>query len=158
MLIVATSSGRYFNTVRWTRTGRTSPWPATPSTTSSCRIVGSTTFATDPSGCRPNPATSTKTTTSRLVSSDSRGQPPRRVASRARSTTRGNPVYLRPSGVTKDSFDCVVRPTTVLVPSLSTARRASASVRTPSTKTPSWQIGEALAALIGAFACAIRRY
>ena len=90
----------------------------------------------DPSGCRPNAATSTKTTTSRLVSSDSRGQPPRRVASRARRTTRGHPVYLRPSGVTTDSFDCVVRPTTVLVPSLSTARRASASVRRPSTKTP----------------------
>ena len=137
MWIVATSSGRYINTVRWTRTRSTSPWPATPSTTSSCRILGSSISATDPSGCRPNDATSTKTTKSRLVSPDSRRQPPRRVASRARRTTRGHPVYLRSSGVATDSLDCVVRPTSVMVPPITTARTASTSVRTPSKKTPS---------------------
>ena len=71
------------------------------------------------------------------ISPDYRGQPPRRVASRAKRTTGGHPVYLRSSGVATDSLDCVVRPTTVLVPPISTARRASASVITPSTKTPS---------------------
>ena len=75
-----------------------------PSTTSSGQIVGSTTSASDPNGFRPNAATSTKTTTStRLVSPDSRGQPPRRVAARARRTTRGRLVYLRSSGVATGS-------------------------------------------------------
>ena len=73
-------------------------------------------FRTVPTGFRPSAATSTKTTTSRLVSPDSRGQPPRRVASRARRTTRGRPVCSRSSGVATGLLGCAASPTTVSVP------------------------------------------
>ena len=93
--IVDTSSGPCSSTARWTRTPPISRWPAIPSTISLHQNIASITSGTVPNGFRPNAATSTKTTTSRLVSPDFRGQPPRRVASRARRTTRGHPACSR---------------------------------------------------------------
>ena len=114
--IVDTSSDHSTSIARWTRTPPISRWPATASTISSHPSIESTSSGTVPNGFRPSAATSTKTTTSRLVSPDSRGQPPMRVASRARRTTRGLPVCSRSSGVATGLLGCAVRPTTVSVP------------------------------------------
>ena len=86
--------------------------------------IASITSGTVPNGFRPSAATSTKTTTSRLVSPDFRGQPPRRVASRARRTTRGLPDYSRSSGVETVSSDYVVKRIIVLVPPINPPRKA----------------------------------
>ena len=86
--IVDTSSDHSTSIARWTQIRRTSHLPVIPSTISLHQNIASITSGTVPTGFRPSAATSTKTTTSRLVSPDSRGQPPRRVASRARRTTR----------------------------------------------------------------------
>ena len=114
--IVDTSSDHSTSTARWTQIRRTSHLPVIPSTISLHQNIASITSGTVPNGFRPSAATSTKTTTSRLVSPDSRGQPPRRVASRARRTTRGRPVCSRSSGVATGLLGCAARPTTVSVP------------------------------------------
>ena len=79
---------------------------------------------TDRNGCRPSAATSITTTTSRLVSPDSRGQPPRSVASRARRTTIGRPVCSRSSGMAMGLSVYAQKPTTVLVRPTSVPRKA----------------------------------
>ena len=135
--IVGTSSGPSFNTARWIPIQRTSHWRVKPSTISSLRNTANTTSGTGPNGSRPSVATNTKTTTSRLVSPDSRGQPPRRVASRVRPSTSGRRDCSRLSGAGTDSLVCAARRTTVSVPPISTARRASTNARMTSTKTPS---------------------
>ena len=114
--IVDTSSDHSTSIARWTQIRRTSHLPVIPSTISLHQNIASITSGTVPNGFRPSAATSTKTTTSRLVSPDSRGQPPRRVASRARRTTRGRPVCSRSSGVATGLLGCAARPTTVSVP------------------------------------------
>ena len=135
--IVGTSSGPSFNTARWIPIQRTSHWRVKPSTISSLRNTANTTSGTGPNGSRLNAVMITRQNTSRLVSSDSRGQPPRRVASRARRTTRGRLVYLRSSGAVMGSSGYARKPTTASVPSINIPRRASTNARMTSTKTPS---------------------
>ena len=135
--IVGTSSGPSFNTARWIPIQRTSHWRVKPSTISSLRNTANTTSGTGPNGSRLNAVMITRQNTSRLVSSDSRGQPPRRVASRARRTTRGRLVYLRLSGAVMGSSGYARKPTTASVPSINIPRRASTNARMTSTKTPS---------------------
>ena len=107
--IVDTSSDHSTSTVKWTRTPPILRWPATALTISSHPRIESTSSGTVPNGFRPSAATSTKTTTSRLVSPDSRGQPPRRVASRARRSTSGLQDYLKLSGVETGLLGCAAR-------------------------------------------------
>ena len=121
--IVGTSSGPSFNTARWIPIQRTSHWRVKPSTISSLRNTANTTSGTGPNGSRLNAVMITRQNTSRLVSSDSRGQPPRRVASRARRTTRGRLVYLRLSGAVMGSSGYVVRPITASVRQISAPRK-----------------------------------
>ena len=137
--IVDTSSGPCSSTARWTQIRRTSHLPVIPSTISLHQNIASITSGTVPNGFRPSAATSTKTTTSRLVSPDSREQPPRRVASRARRTTRGRPVCSRSSGSAMDSSVYARKPTTVLVKPINPPRKASANVTTTLTRTRSSQ-------------------
>ena len=114
--IVDTSSDHSTSIARWTQIRRTSHLPVIPSTISLHQNIASITSGTVPTGFRPSAATSTKTTTSRLVSPDSRGQPPMRVASRARHTIRELPVCSISSGVATGLLGCAAIPTTVSVP------------------------------------------
>ena len=135
--IVDTSSDHSTSTVKWTPTPPILRWPATALTISSHPRIESTSSGTVPNGFRPSAATSTKTTTSRLVSPDSRGQPPRRVASRARRTTRGLPDYSRSSGVETGLLGCEARLIIVSVQLTSAQLKASANVTTTLTRTRS---------------------
>ena len=137
VLIVDTSSGPSTSTVKWTRTRHTSRWPATTSTISSHQSIANITSATDPNDFRPSAATSIRVTTSIPDSPDFRGQPPRRVASRARPSTSGRRDCSRLSGAGTDSLVCAARRTIASVPSINIPRRASTNARMTSTKTPS---------------------
>ena len=104
--IVDTSSDHSTSIARWTQIRRTSHLPAIPSTISLHQNIASITSGTGLNGSRLNAATITKTTTSRLVSPDSRGQPPRRVASRARPSINEHPACSKLSGVETGLLGC----------------------------------------------------
>ena len=133
--IVDTSSDHSTSIARWTQIRRTSHLPAIPSTISLHQNIASITSGTGLNGSRLNAATITKTTTSRLVSPDSRGQPPRRVASRARPSINEHPACSKLSGVETGLLGCARKPTTVSVQLTSAQLKASANVTTSSTKT-----------------------
>ena len=157
--IVDTSSDHSTSTVKWTPTPPILRWPATALTISSHPRIESTISGTVPNGFRPSAGMITRKNTSRLVSPDSRGQPPRRVASRARRTTRGLPDYSRSSGVETGLLGCARKPTTVSVQLTSAQLKASANVTTSSTKTPfspCSRIAGVVVGSIGASACVIR--
>ena len=126
--IVDTSSDHSTSIARWTQIRRTSHLPAIPSTISLHQNIASITSGTGLNGSRLNAATITKTTTSRLVSPDSRGQPPRRVASRARPSINEHPACSKLSGVETGLLGCARKPTTVSVQLTSAQLKASANV------------------------------